>query len=514
MDLATPARMRSFVVFLLVLGCGDPGSQGGPDAGATGGPADLYDLTALTDPDAIELVILDDTVNDVEGRRLRTVRYGYLSGDRFPRPGTRFGVEAALFVEVDAGGTPLAPVTGLAVLLARPDGTPAGYGADCALLTGVACVLAGNVATPSQLDPAYPSEYGADGDTISDSNQLLFNLLAEMRRGTDVDGRALTGAPVRRAYITHIAEHGMKAITAARKLVVEVGLAAQAPDRVVIGGHSKWGAAAAQIAAVDERVVGAITFGFALDFLRFLEIADDRWRGQLGLDVMPALCPLERPCAWQSITELRDFFASTRAAPGDCDGAPCPGTGQDWLEQLDLARLLERGYLDERFALVRNGREAHAVDTEWPWFEAGVWPGQFLFAPGSGHNLDRLEHAALWRHWIRHRVAGASTARIVAIDATRAGTAMTVTVELEGVEPDELTLLYRGADDLAFGALDPVPGYQQDHDWQSATLPDGARRAELTIDPALDYAVVMLATFDDGSGDPTAVSSPVRVIGR
>lgn len=83
--------------------------------------------------------------------------------------------------------------------------------------TGVTCVLAGTV--------AYPAQFRERQDT-NDSNELLFNLLSEMRRGIDVDGTILSGAPEGRAYIVHIARAGMQAMTAASKALDESGLTA------------------------------------------------------------------------------------------------------------------------------------------------------------------------------------------------------------------------------------------------------------------------------------------------
>lgn len=268
--------------------------------------------------------------------------------------------------------------------------------------TGVTCVLAGTVATPGTLVPAYPAQFRERQDT-NDSNELLFNLLSEMRRGIDVDGTILSGAPEGRAYIVHIARAGMQAMTAASKALDESGFPAAGERKFVVGGHSKWGGAAAQIAAVDDRLVGALSFGFPLDWERFVNLAVDRWDTLFGVDLFSFRCQKgDIRCDWTSDSVAR-FFASTIAQPESCNLDACPGTGEHWLRQLDIGTLRAAGHHQGvRFALLRNGGEAHPVDTEANVAGTEAFPDQFLLLSESGHTLRSDAHEAYWHHWIRH----------------------------------------------------------------------------------------------------------------
>ncbi|MFN0246542.1 MAG: hypothetical protein ACKV2T_06515 [Kofleriaceae bacterium] len=491
----------------------DPALDAGPDADATTtdlyDPAMLYDLAALHDPSSLAIQFgLDQTTEVQPARFVREIRFGYLAGSGFPQPASEIGASPRMFVETNATGTPLGTVDAIAIAIHNVTAVPE-YGVRCALDTGVICVVAGNVATPSQISPAYPSEFGAGA--ITDSNQLWFNLLGEMRRGTDVDGRALAAPAVRRAYDTYIAEHAMRAITASQE-VARQRFGASSP-RFVITGHSKWGAAAGQVAAVDDRVVGALVMGFPLDFARFVDLADLRWRGELGIDLISVVCPPERPCAWSSIRELSAFFKATPLAPEICGGAPCAGTGDEWSRQLDLRRLIAGGHFaGKRLAMIRNGEEAHAVDTETPGFGAGQAPDQFLFLPGVGHVFDTPQHAALWRHWIRHVLGGRPTMSASSTVTTN-GVTIEVSTAVAGATVTQAVLFARDSTDGTYGELDKVPGYTPTQDWRMSPceVEIGVVRASATRS-GTSTAVVMLLEIDDGSGDRAMISTPVTIV--
>ncbi len=484
----------------------------------------IYDLAALTEPTNIRLTLGADETTMMDGKRIRSIEYGYFGVAGFPLADSKIGERGVAFFEVDAQGNILSDTQAMAVMLANEGRAPAGYGARCALRTGYPCVLAGRVATPSSIGPLYPSEYGPMGDVITDSNELLFNLLAEMRRGRDVNGQELTGPIVRRAYVTNIAEAGVFAITAASKLFTELGLASVPPARVVVGGHSKWGAAAAQIAAIDDRVVGAVTFGFPLDWRRFVSIAKERWFDKLGADLFASLCGLEDSgqseinCIWDA-TGIDQFFTSTKAMPQQCGGSACPGTGDDWLRQLDIRTLREQGWHDSiRFALVRNGREGYAVDSEQEAELSGTGPEQFLFATQSGHSIMAETHQSLWRHWVRHSLADNSTIRVPRPQITRTGDQLTIQIDLD---PGSAQLVSASVEwfvstaNYEFGPLNGIDGYTSDGSWQSAQaaiVSASSIKANLSAAQTSSVAVVVGITFDDGSSDLTFVTSPVTIV--
>ena len=513
----------SFALVGFGIGCGDAQQSAAPDAGidldaSTSDRFDiraLYDLATLTNVDSVSLVFGTDQTTVVNGRRVRAIEYGYEGRPGFPQTGTRVAERAVLFVEVDNSGAPLSDFSSMAVMMTREGTAPDGYGPGCALETGVPCVMAGRVVSPGSLSPAYSSEHGPVGDTVSDSNELLFNLLEEMRRGTDVGGNTLVSPPARRSYITHIAEAGVLAITAAGKAIVETGLSSEAPERVVIGGHSKWGGAAAQVAAIDDRVVGAVTFGFPGDWKRFVDLSEQRWRGQLGVDLFTLLCSAAIDCTW-SATTMKQFFDSTITEPELCDGTPCFGTGEDWLRQIDIRGLRKKGWHQAvRFALVRNGREGHPVDTESEM--ADSFPDQFMFAPTAGHSLSPETHQAFWRHWVRHSLADAPTISVAAPTLIRTGAELAI--ELTLTVPSGTSLSVAAVDffDSAqseFGPLDGIGGFVSDGAWQTSALTVSGATLSGTIlsDSTQQTAVVVSLLFDDGSGDPVLVTSPVVVV--
>lgn len=487
----------------------------GGDAGPSVSPGDLYDLERLRDPASVALVFGGDTTLEVEGRFVRSVEYGYLGEEGFPAPETRIGEHGFLFVEVDEAGRPLSRTDAAAVMLASQS-SPDDFGVRCPLATGVVCVLAGTVAAPGKMQPPYPSEYADPPAVITDSNELLFNLLREMQRGTDVAGRELPRPLVARAFIVHIARAGMLAMTAAGKVLVEGGLADTPPTRFVVGGHSKWGGAAAQIAAVDDRVAGALAFGFPLDWWRFVELADVRWRVEFGVDLFRILCTESSRCDWTS-ESMAAFFRSSAGAPLTCGDGPCPGNGRDWIDQIDVRTLREAGWHEGvRFALLRNGREAHPVDTEIEAMGTAARPDQFLFAADSGHAITSPLHGAFWQHWVRHSLQGAPTVGVgpVEVESHADGVTARVTLDARGAAIRSVTLVTRSSSVLEFGPLDGVGTFRSDGAWTrvAASRAGDAWVGGVDRAPGEHLAAFFEVEFDDGSGSMTTVTSAVEVV--
>lgn len=506
--------MRRLWWIAALAACGDPSPpsvDANPDGsqGSAYDPAAIYDLTALRDPATLELAFGTDRVSEVvPGRFVREVRFGFLGLSGFPLSASQIGVGPRMFVETTESGVPLGTLDRLAVAL-HTTAASDDYGIRCALETSVVCVLAGNVGTPSQISPPYPNEYGSG--TITDSNQLWFNLLSEFRRGHDIEASPIATPTINRLYETQLARLAMRTITASQAVATQLWSAP--PMEVVITGHSKWGATAAQVAAVDDRVTGVLVMGFALDFARFVELADTRWNAGLGLDIMPVVCPPEHPCGWSTSASFHAFFEATPEAPEACEGRACSGTGEEWLRQVDLRRLRAGGHLArDTFALIRNGGEAHPVDTESPAVAAQQGPGQFLFLPNSSHVFDTPLHAALWRHWIRHTARGLPTLRLTPT-ITSSGSTVIATVETSGATITQARLFVRPSTDEVYGELDGVPGYTPTGSWQATpAVIDGGRITASAPWTGTSAAAVVLVEFDDGSGDRAWVSTPVTIV--
>ena len=516
---------------LLLCACGDDETTPTKPVVASDDPATIYDVQQLRAAAALELVDIEDVVVEVGGGRfVREVSFGFASGG-FPTASTQFDAGARLFVETDAAGTPLHPVDAVALNL-RATNTP-GFTQECALNTGHVCAITTHhLLTPGRMSPSYPNAFSPDAPPIADSNLLYFNLLSEMKQGKTASGQALAEPVIRRAYDVQIARAGMLLLTAIDKKVAALNWAASAPLQYVVAGHSKWAAAAAQMVAVDDRVVGGVAAGFPLDWLKWLQLAKSRWMDDLGIDFMALYCTTPAtPCEWTQTDKLLDLFASTDAAPLACGTGRCALTGEAWLRQLDFRTLLANGaFANKKFALIRNGEEAHHVDVERDAYDQGIWPSQFLFLPDSPHVFKTAQHASFWRHWIRHNFDGAATATLQ-LNHEQVGAGLVVNGVVSGqaniVSAD---VYFRLSSDGNFGSLTALPEYQQQcqqHNncpspWRSwstecgpVTVAGGAISAPsctVPLTPTTDVALVLMATIDDGSGDTCLVSSAVEVL--
>ncbi len=545
--IASPHRMRLaahyvFAWALAITGCesersdsslsdaGSPDAEPQADAGSaeTYDPAAIYDLEAIMDLRGYDVQVADDHVIDVgDGRFVRSFRFGFAHGG-FPEADTMYGVGGHLHVESDALGQPVGDTSAVALALYGGVSRP-GFSLDCALRTGVTCVVATtNVLGPSELSPRYRNEFDAESADINNSNVLLFNMLSEMRRGSDASGAALVGPPIGRSYVVNISEASMRLVSATQRVLLDLDLAAEAPERFAITGHSKWGAAAAQLAAVDPRVVGALAAGWTIDWLRWVELAREQWLEALGIDAWEFFCTDEEPCEWTTTERFASFISSTTASPQMCGQHPCPGTGEDYLRQIDIRRLIDSGALaGHKLALVRNGHEAHHVEIESQVFEEGVDIGQFLFLPLSGHVQNTEEHASIWRHWVRHLLSDTEvlTASITELghDLTETGLDVHARV-LDASAIKGARLWTRISYDSSYGALDSIPSYierctntETCSSWSatSMTIADDELAVSLGALDLIDaegLAYLVELEFDDGSGDVAIISSPTRFV--
>ncbi|MFK8001748.1 MAG: hypothetical protein AB8H86_19290 [Polyangiales bacterium] len=502
-------------IVLVCVACGDdvdppaddaaPGDVGSADVGSDAGVrvdagnsaalplASFYEEAIAWRVPEGQPVFGDDNTITVEGRRIRVVEFGVGDGG-FPAADSVFDVGGRLFVEVDAAGEAISNLNEVAVSIRAEDGDASERGIQCVLETGHACVVAlHHVLSPSRIDPPYVNE--TTGEAITDSTVLQFNLLREQERGVDASGSPVAEPRIAREYVAHIARAGISLLTATGQALVHLSLAAAPPARFVVAGHSKWGGAVAQMAAFDPRVVGAFVSGWPLDWMRWLELALERWSDGLGIEMFDFVCA--EPCLWSSTQEFLDYHRT-------------PG-GQDWVRQFDFRSLQEAGAFDDVAILaLRNGREAHPVDTEGPLFAEGNGPDAFRFMPDEPHRFDTAEHGSVWRHWVRHVFDGAPTFDVEERLVESAGF---VSLDVDGVDVRQVVLAARQSDDGTFGALDSVPDYACEGECVWSTQPmavtDETATATLPVDGP--FAYVVMVQLDDGSGDLVTLSSQVHV---
>ena len=272
------------------------------------------------------------------------------------------------------------------------------------------------------------------------------------------------------------------------------------------------------------RVDGALAAGWTIDWVRWVQLAADHWVANLGVDAWAFFCSDEQPCEWTDTDSFAQFVFSTVADPGDCGGAPCVGTGEHWLRQIDLRHLIEAGAFEGKaLALVRNGREAHQIELESRAFDEGVTVDQFLFLPESGHVQNTPPHSAMWRHWVRHVLTDVPTPTVTAVQHEGTVAAFSVSAQVEGADTVVSAELWlRPSYDGTFGSLDAIAAYAEQcaaantcASWQRVPL-DVAQdsvtvaRFATGFDAGTNIAYVVHVTFDDGSGDHATVSSAAK----
>jgi len=210
------------------------------------------------------------------------------------------------------------------------------------------------------------------------------------------------------------------------------------------------------------------------------------------------------------------FFASTIAAPDECEDGDCRGNGEQWLRQLDIATLRTAGHHEGvRYALLRNGKEGHPIDTETPSAGTVAFPDQFLFLNDSGHTLRSEAHEAYWHHWIRYSFGLSETLTMALPTVESMASKHAIRAQIDGSAQliSSADLVYRASTVHEFGPLDGLQGHSTERTWirVPAIVQGGEVRASIPAIENADIAYFFEARFDDGSGEGTIVTSPVLV---
>lgn len=270
------------------------------------------------------------------GVDLMRVDFSFISYDDYLAEGDQHRSTGAVFLTVDDDGEPMASRLPVALVTEYPPGSSRTgfpffeeYGerpaAELGLVSAVVDIRGPIVSGLRDFqNPDDPL-----GGPFTSEEQFAYSMLRSYEETGSFD--LLWEEQAAGAWI--------RAVSALRE-VIRRELGAEYP-RFLLAGQG-WGAlAAAQAAAQDERVEGAVVAGWPLDWTDYHFVRWRRWERRGGYYPLGALSPT----IWGDSREVLSFLSSSRGNPDP--GCPtCEGDGLRWRRQYDLSELRRTGALD------------------------------------------------------------------------------------------------------------------------------------------------------------------------